>query len=336
MVFAIIDGQGVMAYADPAAVGAVVSAPPRAAASAPPPMIADPFTVVRSFSWATTGLAIPLGLAAGPDGDLYILDTKPSVIVFDPRTGRVVRGWGGQGSGNGQFDLTVQSDNPGNGDITVTPDGRVYVADGSNHRVQVFDATGRYLSQFGSFGTGLGQFSALDEIASGIDGSLAVLDVPSNRITKFTHAGKVLWQSPPATSAPNLGAPLHGIVVRPDGSVIASCEGCEDHLLQFGSSDGSPIAPVPASGIGSTGGVMDTDPAGNIYLETYDQTVFVLDPKGKLLGARYLAGGIPTTLGKTVTWGDQFWPSPVFAPDGHGYSFNRLGLLQLAVKLPKQ
>ena len=38
---------------------------------------------------------------------------------------------------------------------------RLYVSDAKNHRVQVFDSTGRFQFEFGSYGSGEGEFDCL-------------------------------------------------------------------------------------------------------------------------------------------------------------------------------
>ena len=116
---------------------------------------------------------------------------KPSVNVIDPATGEVVRTWGRQGAGEGEFDLRDLSGagNPGTGDIAVGKDGTVYVADGSNHRVQVFTPDGTFIRQMGSFGTQDGQFQATRLIAVDSDGSVYVGDDPTGTLTKFGPDG---------------------------------------------------------------------------------------------------------------------------------------------------
>src|SRR4051794_37946821 len=59
--------------------------------------------------------------------------------------------WGSQGSGNAQF--TSPSG------IAVDSTGNVYVADTGNHRVQKFDSNGNFLTAWGSYGEGKGQFN---------------------------------------------------------------------------------------------------------------------------------------------------------------------------------
>lgn len=74
------------------------------------------------------------------NGDVYISDGygNSRVHKFDPR-GRHLFSWGEPGTDAGCFNI------PHN--IATDADGRVYVADRENHRVQVFDAGGSYLAQ---------------------------------------------------------------------------------------------------------------------------------------------------------------------------------------------
>ncbi len=61
----------------------------------------------------------------------------------------------------------------------------------------------------------------------------------------------------------------------------------------------------------------------------------VFDPTGRLIGARHVTGTmLPMDIGKEVTWGDAFWPAPVFLPDGHGFAFWKNGLAELTGTLP--
>jgi outer membrane protein assembly factor BamB len=338
MVFVVGDAHGVKAYADPALVAMLPSpsVAPSGSATLSASQAPDPFAVVKSFSWDSTKLAIPLGMDAGPDGLLYILDTKPSVTVIDPSDGQIVRTWGRQGTGPGEFDLTRPDDNPGTGDVALSPDGQVYVADGSNRRVQVFRPDGMFVSQFGSFGTGDGQFGSVDEIAIGHDGSVYVLDQSANRISKFTTVGKFRWHSPAPGTDPKLASPLHGISVRADGALLATCEQCSDILI-FDPTSGqlrSDLIPIKLDGDGF--GPMTLDGKGYIYIAVFgSNSQLVFDPMGRLVGGRYHQAGMPfTSINRQVSWGDTFWPTPVFLPDGRGFTFWKDGLTELKVTVP--
>jgi DNA-binding beta-propeller fold protein YncE len=74
------------------------------------------------------------------DGDVYISDGygNSRVHKYDPK-GRHLLSWGEPGTDPGCFNL------PHN--IATDAEGQVYVADRENHRVQVFDGKGKYLTQ---------------------------------------------------------------------------------------------------------------------------------------------------------------------------------------------
>ncbi len=83
----------------------------------------------------------PTHVALSPaTGDLFISDGygNSRVHKYDPR-GRHLFSWGEPGTDPGCFNL------PHN--IATDAEGLVYVADRENHRIQVFDAEGRYLTQ---------------------------------------------------------------------------------------------------------------------------------------------------------------------------------------------
>jgi outer membrane protein assembly factor BamB len=324
MVFVANDTTGVMAFADPALIAQLPkpSAMPSttAAASSPAPSLpADPFTVARAFPWEDTKLDTPLGMDAGPDGLLYILDTKPEVTVVNPDDGTIVRTWGRQGAGPGEFDVSRVDDNAGNGDIAVAPDGRVYVADGSNHRVQVFSPDGEFLSQFGSFGTEPGQFGSIEEIVVAPDGSVYVRDT---YLSKFTAEGKFTWRT----------RNLFGIAVRSDGMVLGTGEGRHDvQMVDPETGDDAGNFPWPIEDYSFS--LLEFDPDGNLYAWSYDRGAqVVIGPSGELLAAVWPNVGV--RLEKRITWGDKWWPSPVFLPDGRAFTFGKAGLLELKVTLP--
>jgi DNA-binding beta-propeller fold protein YncE len=79
--------------------------------------------------------------ALSPAGDIYVSDGYGNARIhkFAP-DGRLLLSWGESGAGAGQFNL------PHN--VACDADGWVYVADRENHRVQVFDANGRYETQW--------------------------------------------------------------------------------------------------------------------------------------------------------------------------------------------
>jgi DNA-binding beta-propeller fold protein YncE len=83
----------------------------------------------------------PTNLAVGPQGDLFVSDGYGNCRVhrFSP-TGELKRSWGTPGGGPGEFYLPHG--------IAVSADGRVFVCDRENDRIQIFSPDGEYLSEW--------------------------------------------------------------------------------------------------------------------------------------------------------------------------------------------
>jgi streptogramin lyase len=83
----------------------------------------------------------PTDVAIIPGGDIFVSDGYGNnrVVHFDAKGG-FVKAWGRRGSGPGEFNLPHA--------ITVDSKGRLYVADRSNARIQVFDQNGTFLEQW--------------------------------------------------------------------------------------------------------------------------------------------------------------------------------------------
>jgi DNA-binding beta-propeller fold protein YncE len=91
--------------------------------------------------------------------------------------------------------------------------GDIYIADGyGNHRVVVFNSSGTYLRQWGSAGSGPGQFALGDGghphcVAIGNDGLVYACDRGQDRIQVFDKFGELKKIIPviPGTGTPGLG-----------------------------------------------------------------------------------------------------------------------------------
>jgi hypothetical protein len=104
-------------------------------------------------------------------GERYAITCLDNDGTFRWRTGKnaSISNAGSSGSGNGEFNYAMG--------ITIGPDGNLYVADGSNTRIQVLDKSGSFLRKFGSSGTAPGQlkYNAYD-VKSLSNGTLVVKD----------------------------------------------------------------------------------------------------------------------------------------------------------------
>jgi DNA-binding beta-propeller fold protein YncE len=106
------------------------------------------------------------------------------VRVFDAVTGVHLMDIGKRGSGPGEFNLPR--------DMAIGKDGRLYVVDGGNFRVVMFDSGGRYLQTFGSVGKQYGQFARPKEIAIDREGNVYVVDTAFGNFQVFNADGELL------------------------------------------------------------------------------------------------------------------------------------------------
>lgn len=152
----------------------------------------DKFGQLKGFAFG------PTGLAAAPDGTLFVADTwNHRVSVFSP-TGQPLRQWGT--FFNGQDDAAGlpmhPSDFYGPRGIAIGPDGLVYVTDGGNGRLSVFKQDGTWVRTIGSRGTGPGQMLDCIGVAVKADGTIAVADPDNGRVQLFAANGTFLNSVP--------------------------------------------------------------------------------------------------------------------------------------------
>ncbi|NMG77279.1 6-bladed beta-propeller [Aromatoleum diolicum] len=106
------------------------------------------------------------------------------VRVFETATGRHVMDIGKRGDGPGEFNLPR--------DMAIGNEGRLYVVDGGNFRVQVFNADGTYRDSFGSVGRQLGNFARPKEVAADPEGNIYVADAAFGNFQIFNPDGELL------------------------------------------------------------------------------------------------------------------------------------------------
>jgi DNA-binding beta-propeller fold protein YncE len=151
---------------------------------------------------------------------LYVVDAggvdseDHFVRALDLDSGATLFDIGKRGDGPGEFNLPR--------DAVVGPHGELYVVDGGNFRVQVFDTAGRFVKTFGSVGRQGGQFSRPKEIAIDVQGNLYVVDTAFGNFQIFDGEGRLLLDvgARGNTDAPARFMLPSGIAVDPgDGRV---------------------------------------------------------------------------------------------------------------------
>jgi len=99
------------------------------------------------------------------------------------------------------FDIRHDFKNPS--DVSVSGSGQVYIVDGVNNKIKIFNDNGKYLSSFGSEGSGEGEFRSPLGIDVGPSGSIYVADSGNHRIQIFNQEGIFTAQiNLPAKSKP--------------------------------------------------------------------------------------------------------------------------------------
>lgn len=83
----------------------------------------------------------PTDMLVTPQGDVFVTDGygNARVVHFDAQ-GRFVKAWGKLGTGPGEFSIPHA--------IAMDSQGRLYVADRNNVRIQIFDQQGKFLAQW--------------------------------------------------------------------------------------------------------------------------------------------------------------------------------------------
>lgn len=100
----------------------------------------------------------PTDVAVAPNGDIFVGDGHTGgglefgnarIMKFD-KTGKFLKTWGKKGMGPGEFDVIHT--------LAFDSQGRLFVGDRQNNRLQIFDQNGTFIAQWFQFGRPSGMF----------------------------------------------------------------------------------------------------------------------------------------------------------------------------------
>jgi peptidylamidoglycolate lyase len=161
--------------------------------SSPTLLIMDAETGNLLESWGADMFVMPHGLTIDSEDNLWLTDVGLHQVFKFDRAGNLLmvlgeRGVAGEDSAH--FNMPT--------DVAVAPDGSLYVSDGyRNSRVIKFSADGNYITSWGSYGKGPGDFDVPHSIAIDSEGRIYVADRGNARLQIFDSNGKFLteWKS---------------------------------------------------------------------------------------------------------------------------------------------
>lgn len=223
--------------------------------------------------WGANEFIVPHGLTIDAGDNVWLTDAGRHQVFKYTHEGRLLLTLGerGQpGSDRTHFNLPT--------DVAVLPDGSFYVSDGyRNTRVVKFDAAGQYVFEWGTKGSGPGQFNLPHGIAVDRNGRVLVCDRSNARLQVFDGAGKYLteWEGPA------IGRP-YGVSVAADGHIFLVDGGDQSATLV----NRSKVVELNAEGtVVNSFGSWGIDPGrfqlGHDIAAAHDGSVFVAEAQGK-------------------------------------------------------
>lgn len=169
--------------------------------------------LLRTFGEGTDPM--PHGIEIDPDGNLWTIDANSSMVrKLTPQ---------------GEALLEVSADDlplpdklfRGATGVAFRKDGNFYVGDGyCNARVIEYAADGRKLREWGSKGSGPGEFNLVHDISAADNGTIYVADRENGRVQWFDPDGKYLGEK-------HFGGQLFSVAVAPDGMVCVGIQARE-------------------------------------------------------------------------------------------------------------
>ncbi len=141
-------------------------------------------------SWGKGLYKIPHSIRIDPQGNVWTVDASSSVVLkYSPQGQKLM-----------EIDVGGQPENSrstfnGTTDIAFGPNGRLFISDGyGNARILEYTADGKRVREWGSAGTGPGQFHLPHSIVVDEDGIIYVADRENGRIQRFDLDGKYLGE----------------------------------------------------------------------------------------------------------------------------------------------
>ncbi len=183
--------------------------------------------VVTTIGHSGTGdgeFSSPHGIALGRAGYLWVTDTDNNRVQRMSPDGAFVSKFGSPGTAAGQFDhphgIAVAFDLDQGSETD-----QIFVADTGNNRIQRFGVNGVFQLQWGTLGSGPGQFATPTGIAVDDTGHVYVVDSGNNRVQRFSTDGEFLTEWGGFGDGPGQFIAPSDVAVLPGGHVYVADQG---------------------------------------------------------------------------------------------------------------
>ncbi|WP_164472857.1 S-layer homology domain-containing protein [Cohnella candidum] len=205
---------------------------------------------------------------------------------------------------SGAFSFSQQGKFNRPNSVTADVYGNVYVADSGNNRIQKFDSSGNYVTQWGSYGSANGQFNNPTGIAVDTAGNVYVADSGNNRIQKFDSDGTYVTKWGRSGDGYGEFDELAGIAVDTDGNVYAVDPGnSRIQKFKFNPVTSTYVFDMLWGGYGSGNGqfispnVIAVDAAGSVYVVDYEPVM------GTFRIQKFNFNALNSTYDSVTQWG---------------------------------
>ena len=259
------------------------AAPATAQAAQTDPYQKNMVALISDASFGSAGAALgqfqaPHEIAFAPDGTIYVADGKNNRIQHLTVSGQVLQAWGSFGD--------ISTGNAPGGTfnepwgVAVGPDGSVFVADTWNHRIQKFTADGKFVKQWGYFGTADKPDALWGPRGLAVDskGHVYVTDTGNKRVVIFDEDGNFVAQFGSAGLDPGQFDEPVGLAVDAQGNVYVADTWNQRVQVFAPDATGTAYTPLTSWDInGWVGQSLDNKPF--IAVDANDN-VYITDPEG--------------------------------------------------------
>ena len=224
--------------------------------------------------------------------------------------------------------LTIQYSFSQPSDVVVGTNGRVYVLDGVNNKVKVFNLEGTSLFSFGGMGKGKGKFNFPLGIGIDEDNHIYVADSGNHMVQIFSSDGAYLSQFATDTNREgNKPSDPTDVVINSSLKRCYVVDNDNHWIFFYDLEKGKPLKTIGTMGMEKMEFrfpfLLDIDQKGNLYIvEVINTRVKVLDPEGNYL----------TTIGGWGVEKGEFYRPKGVAVDSKNRVFvsdSYLGIIQV-------